>query len=67
MKGDNNMKCRVSFYFAKDFFFEPSDVNVESYFVKGTSIEECQRKAWNKVKTDYHSLIAQEINVKVVK
>lgn len=64
------MKCKVSFYLAKDFdyvFFSPSKVNYESYYVKGSSIEECQRKAWDKVKTDYHSLIAQMINVKVVK
>ena len=61
------MKCKVSFIMAKDFFWSPSEVNIESYFVKGSSIEECQRVAWTKVKCDYHALSVQEINVKVVK
>ena len=60
-------KCKVTFVMAKDFFWNPSDVNIESYFVKASSIEDCQRKAWKKVKSDYHSLTVQEINVKVVK
>lgn len=64
------MKCKVSFYLSKDFdyvFFSPSKVNIETYFVKGSSIDECRRIAWDKVKTDYRSVFAQMINVKVVK
>lgn len=61
------MKCNVWFCLAKDYFWNPSDVIIESYFVKGSSIEDCQRKAWEKLKSDYHSLTIQEINVRVVK
>lgn len=61
------MKCNVWFVLAKDYFWNPSDVIIESYFVKGSSIEDCQHIAWSKIKSDYTKLTIQEINVKVVK
>ena len=67
MKGDNNMKCNVWFVLAKSYYWNPADATIESYYVKGSSIEDCQKKAWSKLKSDYHSLTIQEINVKVVK
>lgn len=61
------MKCNIWFVLAKDYFWKPSDVIIESYFVKGSSIEDCLHKAWEKVKSNYHLLTIQEINVKEVK
>lgn len=61
------MKCNIWFVLAKDYFWKPSEVIIESYFVKGSSIEDCQRKARNKLKSDWRALTIQEINVRVVK
>lgn len=61
------MKCQVTFMLAKDFFFEPSDVNIETYYVHGKSIEDCQHIAWSKIKSDYSKLTVQEILIRKVK
>lgn len=59
------MKCKVTFYFANDFFYKPSEVNIVSMFIKGDSLEDCQHKAFMRVIDN--PLMIQEVRVQGVK